>query len=90
MKTLKNAASAPTFTASSALASTHACESLLSAVTLRSIEASRFRNTLEDTMPPNADRLMSICGTRWPVTLTDAPESVMSGLAETVTPVVFR
>lgn len=40
---------------------------------------------IENAIPPNADRSMSTCGIRWPVTLTDAPASVMIGPAETDT-----
>lgn len=86
----KKVSSAPMFTANSVLASTHACASPLFAVTLRSVEASRFRNTVEDTIFPNAERPMSTWGIRWPVTLTDALASVMLGLAETVTAVALR
>ena len=48
-KISKKESSAPMFTASSELASTHACASPLFAATLRSIDASRFRNTLAVT-----------------------------------------
>lgn len=41
--------------------------------TVRSIEASRFRNTVEDAISPIADRPMSTCGISWHVTLTNAP-----------------
>jgi hypothetical protein len=54
----RNGASAPIFTASSVLASMNACappEGALFADTLRSIEASRVRNMVEDAIPPNAD-----------------------------------
>jgi hypothetical protein len=56
------------------LAATHACASTAGAMfadTLGSIEASRFRKMVEDAMPPKAERLMSTCGMRWPVTPTD-------------------
>lgn len=93
LKRSKKPACAPMFTANSVSASTQACTppvllpSQLSsfADTFRPIEASRFRNTVEDAIPPNADRPMSTCGMRWPVTLTDAPASVMLGPAETDT-----
>jgi hypothetical protein len=45
---------------------------------------------IENAIPPNADRSMSTCGIRWPVTLTDAPASVMIGPAETDTAVSLR
>jgi hypothetical protein len=49
----------------------------------RGVEIQEY--TVEDAIPPKADRPMSTCGMRWPVTLTDAPASVMLGPAETVT-----
>jgi hypothetical protein len=66
-KKSKDDACALMFTASSMLASAHACASpagALFADTLWSIE-----HTVEDAIPPNADRPMSTCGMRWPVTL---------------------
>jgi len=98
-KRSKKDACAPIFTASSVFASTHACgpagvaallpsHSSALADTFRPIEASRFRKTVEDAIPPNADKPMSICGMRWPVTPTDAPASVMLGPAETDTELV--
>jgi hypothetical protein len=80
--------------ASSGLVSTRAYASTTEvplADTLRSIEASRFRNKVEDAIPPNVDGPMLTCGVWRPVMLTDAePASVMLGPAETVTTVAFR
>lgn len=87
-----NDACAPMLTASSGLVSTHAYASTAEvplADTIRSIEASRFRNTVEDAIPPHVDGPMSTRGVRRPVMLTDAePASVMLGPAETVTTLV--
>lgn len=74
---------APTPTLRSELALTHGCAIAAVVVdTVKSAEASRFKNTLVKAMPPSADSPMSTCGMRWPVASNVAP---MSGLAEIVT-----
>ena len=52
---------------------------------MKSAEASRFRNTVAEAMPPNADSPMLSCGMRWPVASSVAPTS---GVVEIVTSVV--
>jgi hypothetical protein len=80
------------FTTSSVLAETHACAPPAGepfADTFRSIMGSIFRNTVDGTILPNADKPMSIYGMSWPVALTGAPASVMLGPVETDTAVAF-
>lgn len=85
-KRLKKDPCAPTPTLRSALAVTHGCGFAMEVVdTVKSVEASRFRNTLVEAMPPSADSPTSTCGMRWPVASNVAP---ISGLEEIVTSVM--
>ena len=70
------------------LALTHCCLLVVALYKLKSAEASRFKNTLVETVPPSADSPMSTSGMRWLVALNGAH---VSGLAEIVTlPSVLR
>ena len=84
-------ASAPKFAVGSVLAATYAPR-----VASGSTAQVRSRRRVpaikvEDAIQPNTHGPMSICGRRWPVTLTDAvPASETLGLVETVAIVVFK
>jgi hypothetical protein len=77
-KGLKKKLWAPTSTFSAVLAVTH--DSTL-VITAKSAEASRFRNTLVDTIPPSTTNAISNCGMRWSVASNEAP---VPGMAESV------
>jgi hypothetical protein len=86
LKRPKKEPCAPTPTLISVLALTHGCGLAMLAVdTVKSAEASRFRNTLVEAMPSSADSPMSSCGMRWAVASNVAP---ISGVVEIVTSVV--
>lgn len=83
LKRSKKEPCAPTPTLRSVLALTHGCALAMEVVdTVKSVEASRFRNTLVEAMPASASSPMSTCGMRWPVASNLAPTS---GLVEIVT-----
>ena len=85
LKRSKKEPCAPTPTLRSVLALTHGCALAMEVVdTVKSVEASRFRNTSVEAMPSSASKPISICGMRWPVASNVAPTS---GLVEIVTSV---
>jgi len=75
-KMLRKEPRTPTPTSSAVLALTHDSTFV---ITAKSAEASMFRNTLVDTMPPSATNPISNCGMRWAVASNEAP---MPGMAE--------
>ena len=88
LKMLKKDPFAPTLALRFVLALTHCWVLVVALYKLKSAEASRFRNTLVETMPPSADSPISTSGMTWPVASNGAH---VSGLAEIVTlPSVVR